>query len=207
MQCWDLAEKELQNAKKLLTDSQRDFPCRNCKLMLEVTLDKQFGDLSQRQSESLYSAALQKICCPAWKGCINQTAEVEKPRDSKMRRGGGALIVHACEMKEQPIIRLTRSMSRSLEERPQNFPAKKCRFIDESDISDAKGLMRDTKNTICVCINRISQQHLSNEVTRSGLPNNFISLKWQFYQRRLACTVLVSLGMPLSLIIFYFYTF
>lgn len=207
MQCWDLAEKELQNAKKLLTDSQRDFPCRNCKLMLEVTLDKQFGDLSQRQSESLYSAALQKICCPAWKGCINQTAEVEKPRDSKRRRGGGAIIVHACEMKEQPILRLTRSMSRSLEERPQNFPAKKCRFIDESDISDAKGLMRDTKNTICVCINRISQQHLSNEVTRSGLPNNFISLKWQFYQRRLACTVLVSLGMPLSLIIFYFYTF
>lgn len=175
--------------------------------MLEVTLDKQFGDLSQRQSESLYSAALQKICCPAWKGCINQTAEVEKPRASKRRRGGGAIIVHACEMKEQPILRLTRSMSRSLEERPQNFPAEKCRFIDESDISDAKGLMRDTKNTICVCINRISQQHLSNEVTRSGLPNDFISLKWQFYQRRLACTVLVSLGMPLSLIIFYFYTF
>ncbi|XP_048611351.1 separase-like [Brassica napus] len=198
MQCWDLAEKELQNAKKLLTDSQRDFPCRNCKLMLEVTLDKQFGDLSQRQSESLYSAALQKICCPAWKGCINQTAEVEKPRDSKRRRGGGAIIVHACEMKEQPILRLTRSMSRSLEERPQNFPAEKCRFIDESDISDAKGLMRDTKNTICVCINRISQQHLSNEVTRSGLPNNFISLKWQFYQRRLACTVLVSLGKCLA---------
>ncbi|CAN7009465.1 unnamed protein product [Brassica oleracea var. botrytis] len=198
MQCRDLAEKELQNAKKLLTDSQKNFPCRNCKLMLEVTLDKQFGDLSQRQSESLYSAALQKICCPAWKGCINQTAEVEKPRDSKMRRGGGALIVHACEMKEQPIIRLTRSMSRSLEERPQNFPAKKCRFIDESDICDAKGLMRDTKNRICVCINRISQQHLSNEVTRSGLPNNFISLKWQFYQRRLACTVLVSLGKCLA---------
>ncbi|CAN6831412.1 unnamed protein product [Brassica oleracea] len=197
MQCWDLAEKELQNAKKLLTDSQRDFPCRNCKLMLEVTLDKQFGDLSQRQSESLYSAAFQKICCPAWKGCINQTAEVEKP-NSKRRRGGGAIIVHACEMKEQPILRLTRSMSRSLEERPQNFPAEKCRFIDESDISDAKGLMRDTRNTICVCINRISQQHLSNEVTRSGLPNNFISLKWQFYQRRLACTVLVSLGKCLA---------
>ncbi|XP_013631290.1 PREDICTED: separase-like [Brassica oleracea var. oleracea] len=89
-------------------------------------------------------------------------------------------------------------MSRSLEERPQNFPAEKCRFIDESDISDAKGLMRDTRNTICVCINRISQQHLSNEVTRSGLPNNFISLKWQFYQRRLACTVLVSLGKCLA---------
>ncbi|KAG2326377.1 hypothetical protein Bca52824_009105 [Brassica carinata] len=198
MQCWDLAEKELQNAKELLTDSQRDFTCRNCKLVLEVTLDKQFGDVSQSQSERLYSAALQKICCPAWKGCINQTAEVEKPRDSKRRRGGSAIIVHACGMKEQPSLRLTRSMSRSLEERPQNFPAEKCRFIDESDVCDAKGLMRDTKNTICVCINRISQQHLSNEVTRSGLPNSFISLKWQFYQRRLACTVLVSLGKCLA---------
>lgn len=196
MQCWDLAEKELQNVKKLLTDSQRDFTCRNCKLMLEVTLDKQFGDVSQSQSERLYSAALQKICCPAWKGCISQTDEVDKPGDLKRRRGGGAIIVHACGMKEQPSLRLTRSMSRSLEKRPQNFPAEKCRFIDESAISDAKGLMRDTKNTICVCINRISQQ-----------PNDFISLKWQFYQRRLACTVLVSLGMPLSLIIFYFYTF
>ncbi|CAH8384817.1 unnamed protein product [Eruca vesicaria subsp. sativa] len=209
MQCWDLAENELHEAKKLLTDSQRDFTCGHCRLMLEVTLDKQFGDFSRRQFdnttrvcqivENLYSATLQKICCPAWKGCINQTAEVEKPRESsKRRRGGGPIFVHACAIEKQPSSRLTRSISRSHEERPQNFPADKCRFIDESDICDAKGLMHETKNTICVCINRISQQHLSNEVTRSGLLNNFISLKWQFYQRRLACTVLVSLGKILA---------
>ncbi|CAH8325272.1 unnamed protein product [Eruca vesicaria subsp. sativa] len=202
MQCWDLAENELHEAKKLLTDSQRDFTCRNCRLMLEVTLDKQFGDLSRRQfdnttrvcqiDENLYSGTLQKICCLAWKGCINQTAEVEKPRDSsKRRRGGGPISVHACAIERQPSLRLTRSMSRS-HEQPQNFPAEKCRFIDESDICDAKGLMQDTKNTICVCINRICQH--SNEVTRSGLLSNFISLKLQVYQRRLACTVLVSLG-------------
>ncbi|ESQ38299.1 hypothetical protein EUTSA_v10029518mg, partial [Eutrema salsugineum] len=261
MQSLELAAKELQNVKELLIDSQRGFSCRNCRSMLEVTLDKQLGDLSQRRydnttricqidglshAESLFGAALRKFCCSAWKGCVNfhvkEFAEVrelgnscneflghqtEKPdpgikdkptdnRDSKRRRRG-AITLQACLTKEHnltsmPSIRLTRSMCRSHKERGQKVSAdmhrgstlKKRSFSDESDsfdIFEEKELLLGTENTICsicICIDRKCQQCLSNEVTRPGSLKNLISLKWQFHQRRLACTVLDNLGKCLA---------
>ncbi|KAJ0263460.1 Separase [Hirschfeldia incana] len=86
-QSLDLAEKEIQNAKEILVTNQQEFSCVKCKLKLEVTLDKQLGDISRKQidrvsqadgllhAESLFSAALGKICCSAWKSCIRSHGE------------------------------------------------------------------------------------------------------------------------------------
>ncbi|KAF3592824.1 hypothetical protein DY000_02027105 [Brassica cretica] len=80
-------EKEIQNAKEILVTNQREFSCVKCKLKSEVTLDKQLGDISRKQmdrisqadeflhAESLFSAALGKICCSAWKSCIRSDGE------------------------------------------------------------------------------------------------------------------------------------
>ncbi|XP_010540470.1 PREDICTED: separase isoform X2 [Tarenaya hassleriana] len=86
----DLAAKELQSAKELLLNNQRDFSCLKCRLMLEAKLDQQLGDLTQRQfdsaaslsqidrlshAESLFSSALSKISCSAWKSSSSRHAE------------------------------------------------------------------------------------------------------------------------------------
>ncbi|CAB79252.1 putative protein [Arabidopsis thaliana] len=161
-QCLDLAEKELQNAKEILIANQRDFSCVKCKLKLEVTLDKQLGDISRKQidrvsqtdgflhAESLFSAALGKFCCSAWKSCIRSHGEEiaeeividrnggeglghnssktklsikEPPGNRGSRRGGRAN--KTCLSKDQDLIseptsRLTRSMRHSLREQCQN---------------------------------------------------------------------------------------
>ncbi|KAL0876967.1 hypothetical protein Bca101_026672 [Brassica carinata] len=223
MQSFDIAAKELQSVKELLYDSGRDFSCRNCRLTVEVTLDMLLGDLSQRgydnntatpcqiyglsHAESLFSTALRKLCCSAWKGCNNCTVN-KKPtdnRDSKRKRRG-VINFQACVTKEQnnlisePSMRLTRSMSRSLKERGHvtyvdMHISKKRSFSDESDLVDIFDA-KDTVCSICSCINKKCHQCLSNnEATRPGVVKSLISSKWQFQQRRLVCSVLSRLGM------------
>lgn len=157
----DLAEKELQNAKEILNANKRDFSCGKCKLKLEVTLDKQLGDISREKldrvsqpdgflhAEGLFSAALGKICCPAWKSCIRSHGEEipegiaidknrgevsgktnlsinKEPTESKgSRRGRRAKSSQTRVSKDhdlisEPTSRLTRSMRQSLKEQCHN---------------------------------------------------------------------------------------
>lgn len=102
-----LAEKELQNAKDIIIANQREFSCVKCKLKLEVTLDKQLGDISRKQidyarvsqtdgflhADSMFSAALGKICCSAWKSCIRSHGE-EITKGIAIDRNGGEVLGH-----------------------------------------------------------------------------------------------------------------
>ena len=245
-QCLDLAEKELQNAKEILIANQRDFSCVKCKLKLEVTLDKQLGDISRKQidrvsqtdgflhAESLFSAALGKFCCSAWKSCIRSHGEEiaeeividrnggeglghnssktklsikEPPGNRGSRRGGRAN--KTCLSKDQDLIseptsRLTRSMRHSLREQYQNrsnvpeVVSKKPNLCDRSVGSRGERVLLDTSNALpgfCICYKEKRQQCLSEEVTESGSLNNLVSLKWELCHRKLASSILVSLGM------------
>ncbi|KAL7205879.1 hypothetical protein ACSBR2_018738 [Camellia fascicularis] len=91
-QCqWDLAEKELQSAKQILADSCTAIACLKCRLLLEVTIDLQLGDLfrSRRDSntanvsekrlcyaEDLYKSALDKLNRSEWKNSVSNPEEV-----------------------------------------------------------------------------------------------------------------------------------
>ncbi|KAL0738807.1 hypothetical protein Bca4012_015017 [Brassica carinata] len=100
-QSLDLAKKEIQTAKEILGTYQREFSCVKCKLKLEVTLDKQLGDISRKQidrvsqadgflhAESLFSDALGKICCSAWKSCIRSHGE--DIADATVNTNGGGV--------------------------------------------------------------------------------------------------------------------
>ncbi|XP_024005725.1 separase isoform X2 [Eutrema salsugineum] len=105
-QSLDLAEKELQNAKEIIIANQREFSCVKCKLRLEVTLDKQLGDISRKQivnaarvsetdgflhAESLFSAALGKICCSAWQSCLRSHG-VEISEGIAIAKNGGEFL-------------------------------------------------------------------------------------------------------------------
>ncbi|RID78478.1 hypothetical protein BRARA_A01307 [Brassica rapa] len=159
-QSLDLAEKELQNAKEILNANKRDFSCGKCKLKLEVTLDKQLGEISRKKlervsqtdgflhAEGFFTAALGKVCCPAWKSCIRSHGEEilegiaieenggevsgktklginKEPTESKgSRRGRRAKSSQTRVSKDhdlisEPTSRLTRSMRQSLKEQCQ----------------------------------------------------------------------------------------
>ncbi|GMY05223.1 separase isoform X2 [Fagus crenata] len=83
---WDLAEKELQSAKKILMDTSTTFSCMKCRLMMEATLDQHLGDLVRSNSDStaadisverlshaenLYKLALDKLNLSVWKNCVS----------------------------------------------------------------------------------------------------------------------------------------
>ncbi|XP_031277684.1 separase [Pistacia vera] len=85
-QHWDLAEKELKSAKQILVESGKNFSCSKCRLMLEVTVDQQLGDLSRSlfdgatgntsmerlsHAENIYKSALDKLNLSEWKNSIS----------------------------------------------------------------------------------------------------------------------------------------
>ncbi|KAG6652968.1 separase isoform X5 [Carya illinoinensis] len=82
---WDLAEKELQSAKKILIDTSTAFSCIKCRLIMEATIDQHLGDLSQNtfdstkaeisverllHAENLYKLALDKLNLSVWKNHV-----------------------------------------------------------------------------------------------------------------------------------------
>ncbi|KAA8545541.1 hypothetical protein F0562_020325 [Nyssa sinensis] len=88
---WDMAEKEVQSAKQILADSCTDISCLKCRLLLEVTIDQQLGDLSRSHfdsdsgnssleklfhAENLYKSALDKLNNSEWKNSVSNREEI-----------------------------------------------------------------------------------------------------------------------------------
>ncbi|CAA7060137.1 unnamed protein product [Microthlaspi erraticum] len=190
-QSLDLAEKELQNAKEIIIANQREFSCIKCKLKLEVTLDKQLGDISRKQvdsasrisqngflpADSLFSAALGKICCSAWKSCIrshgeeiseairidDNVGEVLGYKSSKTkpsihkeptgckgsRRGRKPKTSQTCVSKDHDLIpESTSRLTRSMRQSRKEQPQNCSNVHDISDCSGGERLLLDTKNAI-----------------------------------------------------------
>ncbi|XP_024626543.1 separase [Medicago truncatula] len=80
---WDLAEKELLYAKKILDDNNTPFCCSKCKLILEATLYGYRGDLFQSKfnardegistefAKKLYITAMNKLTISEWKNPLS----------------------------------------------------------------------------------------------------------------------------------------
>ncbi|KAI3912246.1 hypothetical protein MKW98_012057 [Papaver atlanticum] len=85
-QNWDLAERELNQAKQILADSNTCITCKRCRLALEVTVYQRIGDLTKNRMDviprvssinSLYSAldlyksALKRLKLPEWDNSLS----------------------------------------------------------------------------------------------------------------------------------------
>lgn len=83
---WDLAENELKSAKKLLVEYDNIISCTRCKMVFEVTIDMQVGDLyrslfdkgtqikstgSLSDALGLYRSALEKLELAEMVSCID----------------------------------------------------------------------------------------------------------------------------------------
>ncbi|XAR49404.1 Separase [Bertholletia excelsa] len=92
----NLAEKELQSAKQILADCCTSISCSKCRLLLEVSVDLQLGDLFRSYydgntgntsvnrlyfAENLYKSALDKLNLSEWKNSISHPDKID-PKDT-----------------------------------------------------------------------------------------------------------------------------
>ncbi|KAG2240437.1 hypothetical protein Bca52824_090755 [Brassica carinata] len=236
-QSLDLAEKELQNAKEILNSNKRDFSCGKCKLKLEVTLDKQLGKVSRKKlervsqtdgflhAEGLFTAALGKICCSAWKSCIRshgeensegiaidknegevsgktklstnkEPTESKGPKRGRRTKSSQTRVSKDHDLISEPTSRLTRSMRQSLKEQCQNRS-------NVPEVRSKKAGFCDTSDGsgyhgFCICYKGKCMQCLSEKVMEPGSLSTLVSLKWELCHRRLASSILVDLGKCLA---------
>ncbi|XP_052179939.1 separase isoform X3 [Diospyros lotus] len=88
---WNAAEDELQSAKQILLDCCTTISCLKCRLLLEVNVDLQLGDLFRSRpdnifgnsileglydAESLYKSALDKLNVCEWKNSVSNPVEI-----------------------------------------------------------------------------------------------------------------------------------
>lgn len=143
-QLWSLAQKELEGAKQILTDSITS--CLKCRLVLEVIVDQHLGDLFRSMyvnangniseerlinAEKLYKLALEKLNLSVWKDSIScpdedrylssLTTQAERPkakRDGKKCKKAintsRSFQMDQC-INPQSNVRLTRSRCRSIQ--------------------------------------------------------------------------------------------
>ncbi|KAI3841547.1 hypothetical protein MKX03_023861 [Papaver bracteatum] len=85
-QNWDLAERELNQAKQILADSNTCITCKRCRLALEVTVYQRIGDLTKNRMDvitrvssinslhstlDLYKSALKRLKLPEWDNSLS----------------------------------------------------------------------------------------------------------------------------------------
>lgn len=92
-QLWHLAEKELEIAKGILVDSGSLISCSKCRLLLEVTVEQEVGDLvassinsitsnklheESLKAEIFYRSAVEKLQLSEWKNCLSNPEEAKR---------------------------------------------------------------------------------------------------------------------------------
>lgn len=89
---WHLAEKELESAKKIFSKSGHLISCLKCRLVMEVILGQELGDISitrcnnaagndegyLQKAESSFNYAVDKLKLLEWKSCVSNPKEVTK---------------------------------------------------------------------------------------------------------------------------------
>uniref|UniRef100_A0A2N9IGR6 separase n=1 Tax=Fagus sylvatica TaxID=28930 RepID=A0A2N9IGR6_FAGSY len=146
---WDLAEKELQSAKKILMDTSTTFSCMKCRLMMEATLDQHLGDLVRSNSDStaadisverlshaenLYKLALDKLNLSVWKNCVSCP---EKANAETNNQGRGK------STREAPKAKMEAKKSRK--NAPKPLPKDQC-LIPENNSRLTRSKYRSTQN-------------------------------------------------------------
>ncbi|KAL4372623.1 hypothetical protein AHAS_Ahas05G0000300 [Arachis hypogaea] len=161
---WNSAEKELQNAKQILRDSNTTLCCSKCKLIFEVTLDQYYGDLHQSKYKtcevksfssehiSFYESALAKLDLPEWKNSVSC------PEDGSLKTAAVDVISAG-----------TSCICFTMNEAAQNV------------------IMEPTKE------GSWHWHCIATEVLEGRLLSDFINFKWEFVRRKLSMKLLARL--------------
>nr|GEU88271.1 separase isoform X1 [Tanacetum cinerariifolium] len=222
---WHLAEKELESAKHTLADSCSLISCFKCKLVLQVTVDKQLGDLYRSRfnnatgnklyeelskAETLYRSAVDKLKLTEWNNCVSHpkktTAKQEEIQPGVTKKGKKT--AKPLPQEQRVTSRVTRS-SKQRRETAQNESQKVMERKTVSFCNDAlvkKGTQMSKVGCItscgcevtCVCDDKDCWHCLSYGVMKSLSVKSIIQMKWEITRRRLLLRLLTRIGKCLT---------
>ncbi|PIA27888.1 hypothetical protein AQUCO_07400015v1, partial [Aquilegia coerulea] len=217
-QLWEMAETELNSARQILEGSSRSISCKQCIMTLEVTLDQRFGCLFRSRSVDNnvsatldhYKSALGKLKHVEWDSssrfseeasqldnCSRQV-DTEGPHldiEYKTSRRASKQVMKERNSKPEPKTRMTRSRSRSCNNKSVNFRGE----AESHENGRHLELNMPSKNEfgcaeIFVNNRRNFGKRLLLKVMDSGKMQDFIDMKWEFQRRRLSLRLLNELG-------------
>lgn len=211
---WDCAEEELTSAKQLLMDKKSCISCLNCKLVMEVSLDQQLGDLYSDQfdctsqnpvierlcfAENVYQSALDKLNHFEWESSV---CHFDKPSSEIMKDNGPNLLndvrkpaktkkaSKTISPEEQFLVgdqnkRITRSRYRSLEKK--NESTKNSHVNKRTPLSEIQNSVIDGR--------RDPSSSIPMDGFKISTISSLIRIKWDFVRRQLSLRLLTSIGM------------
>ncbi|XP_071705360.1 separase-like [Rutidosis leptorrhynchoides] len=202
---WHLAEKELKSAKQVLDDDSGTLiSCAKCKLLLEVKVDQQLGDLIRSrhfsnappgnkllQEEELpkdYSIAVDKLKLSEWKNCISDFKESKSSRNT--------MFCDSFMIGERETSRVTTRSSK--QKAAQSEIQNVCNVVL---ITKGTQKSKDVFSTgscgceiACVCDDVDCWHCLPAGITKSKSLTSIIQMKWECTRRRFLLRLLVGIG-------------
>lgn len=179
-QHWALAKEELQSAKKLLKASVKDISCSKCRVLLEVTIEHNLGDLylsPYRETEStslkelptdLYKPALAKLHTDEWKNSFSFPEE----------RDGTTAVQDSQQLK----LSIESDCPESLSKKELLWDLESCVVSVGCDVT-------------CICKTMSCWHCLTAKVMESGSLGDFLKWKWEVVRRRISLKLFTGLGM------------
>ncbi|KAL4573492.1 hypothetical protein LXL04_020300 [Taraxacum kok-saghyz] len=188
---WHLAERELEAAKHILADSSSLISCLKCRLVMEVTVDQQLGDLFQSRfsstsddrllfkAETFYRCATDKLNVSAWKNCVSAPEEANTMLCD-------ALLISGQETIQQP--KVTRK-SKKITQRMT------CRTITTRSRSRKQRDEYCIPTCGCEGTCEVECWHcLPCQLIKSMSLTSIIQMKWECIRRRLLLRLLIGKG-------------
>ncbi|XP_077213689.1 separase isoform X2 [Tasmannia lanceolata] len=205
-QLWDLAENELDNAKKILAGSDTIISCKRCKLTLEVNIDLQKGDLARTRFDitkgdqslknssfavDLYRSALEKLNLVDLGNplAIYEESNTDSSKFSKsFVKEADYGVNNTCEGVQKAVDDGSKKPKKS-KNASTHVPQKK--------IWKAERSSRTTRSTNRSCHSNSQLSSVADfgcDEMKAGSMHDIIYLKWEFYHRRLALRLLMKIG-------------
>ncbi|KAF6164599.1 hypothetical protein GIB67_032827 [Kingdonia uniflora] len=181
MQRWDSAEKEFTSAKNILEDSVSKISCKRCKLALEVTVDKQFGDLIRRKYRDFTRASIYSDVLHSYKSAIEKLKPLQWPNSLSISAVTNELDIvgdKSTKPKEPKKLKMASKQlprEQCLKTKTTRMTRSKCRLSDNRGIQvqgeppSEYSLYSDGNNgTACVDTHSQSGSHM--ELNQSSIP-------------------------------------
>lgn len=200
---WHLAEKELESAKHMLADSCRLVSCLKCRLVLQVTIDQQLGDLFRirfkstnklleglSKAEAFYRSATDKLKVSEWKNCVSDCEE--SSARNTMFCDALSIGENQAEQNDESQIngketirpKVTRKSKKSAKPLPE-----------KNTTSRITRSSKQRGEVTCVSDEGKCWHCLPSEVMKSKSLTNILQMKWECIRRRLLLRLLTGIGM------------
>ncbi|CAI9287139.1 unnamed protein product [Lactuca saligna] len=206
-QHWHLAEKELESAKHILADSCRLVSCLKCRLVLEVTIDQQLGDLFRirfnstnklseglSKAEAFYRSATDKLKVSEWRNCVSDCEE------SSARN---TMFCDALSIGENQEDKNDDSQINGKETiRPKVTRKSKKSAKPLSEKITTSRVTRSSKQkgeVTCVSDEGKCWHCLPSEIMKSKSLTSILQMKWECIRRRLLLRLLTGIGKCLGI--------